>query len=174
MKESNDGKAFCKYCNRALANNKTHFDRHEKSELHQKTIKNLKNQRKIDDNDSEMEKIRLKKEKVNTAHLLIIMFLVQHNLSISLIGPLINLIKAVAADSLVVKDLIGCRNKTTRIITDQLLKEHYSTLREQLQNQYFSITIDETTDASCSKCLVIVVRFFDHVVGGIKDKFLTL
>lgn len=45
---------------------------------------------------------------------------------------------------------------------------------EKMQSQIFSLIIDETTDISTEKCLVIVVRQFDTLKGKTKDAFFKL
>lgn len=43
-----------------------------------------------------------------------------------------------------------------------------------MKKSKFSLIIDETTDISTSKCLAVVVRFFDPVCRKVRDRFLAL
>ncbi|XP_049310267.1 uncharacterized protein LOC125778069 [Bactrocera dorsalis] len=45
---------------------------------------------------------------------------------------------------------------------------------DQLKQIKFSLIVDETTDVSTKKSLVLIVRYFDHLTKRISDKFLGL
>lgn len=69
---------------------------------------------------------------------------------------------------------INCgRTKATVITNECLAKEQLEVLqRVFLEECYYSIIIDETTDVSTKKCLAAVIRFFYK--NKIRDKFLGL
>lgn len=164
-----DKKPFCSYCNMKLTNNKAHIERHEKSKNHQQMFKSLKQQPKIDIVNLEPTK---KNEKVKTSELKIIMFILQYNLAMSLIEPLIALIKSIDGET--IKDIQLGRTKLKETITSSLLEEANRDIVDVLKKQKFSVIIDETTDVSSSKCLCVVVRYFDFSYGKVRDRFLSL
>lgn len=69
-------------------------------------------------------------------------------------------------DSAIATHIQCGRTKSTSIVKDVLAKRGQKDIANELRNRYFS------TDVSCTKALVIVVRFFDHRINLIKDKFL--
>lgn len=126
------------------------------------------------DNIQHTKNFKTKTNKIKTAELRIIMFLIQYNLAISLISPIIDLIKAVASDSEIAKSLKCGKTKATETINTILNEEGLEEIGKIIRNQPFSLIIDETTDVSTTKCLVLVVRYFDFVVCKVRDKFLSL
>lgn len=102
------------------------------------------------------------------------MFLLQQNLPFLLIGPLLSLIKSVATDSEIVKELKIGRTKAIETTKTIILEESNANLAPILQKQKFSVIIDETTDVSTSKCLCVIIRYFDFAISKVRDRFLTL
>lgn len=99
-------KPFCYICLKLLSNNVNNLRRHEASESHQRRFDALRKQPKI--NNGEKTKCFNKLiEKVKTAELRTILFIVQNNLPFILMKPLVSLIKSISLDPLVVKEM-GC------------------------------------------------------------------
>lgn len=171
--DTKNNKPFCKYCFKLLTNNKAHINRHELSKDHQNQIMTLKKQKLITDEKS-LALLRKKEENIKIAELKIIMFLIKFDLAISLISPLIDLIKSIASDSHIASDLKCGRTKATETITNVLMNEGVENISKVLSKQKFSLLIDESTDISTQKCLAVVVRYFDFTVGKIKDRYLTM
>ncbi|XP_055909380.1 uncharacterized protein LOC129944171 [Eupeodes corollae] len=152
---NNTTRPFCKICKINLPNNYSHLERHQDSQQHTKLKQSLMKQPLID-NIQHTKNFKTKTNKIKTAELRVIMFLIQYNLAISLISPIIDLIKAAASDSEIAKSL-KCGNNT--ILNEEGLEE----IGKIIRNQPFSLIIDETTDVSTTKCLVLIVRYFDFV-----------
>ena len=94
-------------------------------------------------------------------------FLAEHNLPLSLIGPLVSLFKSTApVNSKEVEVLKGIHLSTTRCtnILRQGLGLYFSKeLVQILRDTYFSIIPDETTDVATEKQLGICVLYFDEL-----------
>lgn len=87
---------------------------------------------------------------------------------------LILLIKAVASDSVFAKELKCARTKPTTVTNTILKDAGVEDFAMHLQKCKFSIIIDETTDINTTKCLAIVVRYFDSTECAVRDRFLSL
>ena len=55
-----------------------------------------------------------------------------------------------------------------------MLDEANRVVVNMLKKQTFSVILDETTDVSSTKCLCVVVRYFDFNYGKVRDRFLSL
>ena len=104
-------------------------------------------------------------------------FLAEHNLPLSLIGPLVSLFKSTApVNSKEVEVLKGIHLSTTRCtnILRQGLGLHFSKeLVQILRDTYFSVIPDETTDVSTDKQLGICVVYFDELTVQPVTRFST-
>lgn len=64
--------------------------------------------------------------------------------------------------------------KATKLTKDCLAQEQLNLVSAILTKQYFSLIIDETTDISTQKSLVLVARYFDKINQRCKDIFIGL
>ncbi|XP_036320386.1 uncharacterized protein LOC118734808 isoform X2 [Rhagoletis pomonella] len=167
------GKAFCKIGQKYLSNNKTNIERHGYGESHKKNECTLKQQPKINQN-KKVQAFESKIRKIKIAELKIILFLCVHNLPFALITPLIGLIKSVARNDEIVKEIKCGRTKAAETINGVLAENFMEDMANCLRHNKFSLIIDESTDISTSKCLGVVARYFDQQNGKIRDRFLRL
>ena len=107
------------------------------------------------------------------AQILLIAFIAEHNLAISIVEHLTELLKIMFPDSRIASGLQMRRTKCTDL-AKKLSNVISMNLAYKLQTNPFSIIIDETTDNSKMKCLSVLVKFFDNVDGYIKTKILEL
>ena len=96
----------------------------------------------------------------------VIMFILQYNLAFTLVCPL--------TDSNIIKDFNCGKTNATETVNRIILEEGLEKISSILKYQNFSLIIDETTDVSTSKCLALVVRYFDDQIGKVKDRFLSM
>ncbi|XP_055837589.1 zinc finger MYM-type protein 6-like isoform X2 [Episyrphus balteatus] len=164
---------FCKICFKSLENNKKNLERHHVSERHVTKQKNESQMMSIpslfqhaNTCDSDISKIK--------AELMCVMFCIKRNLSISNMDALPSLISNVCPDSSIAKTIKCGRTKATSMINNIIGPFSQSLIVEHLKNNKFSIIIDETTDVSSTKCLVLVTRFFNIVTNKMTDHFFAL
>nr|XP_015840122.1 PREDICTED: uncharacterized protein LOC107399001 [Tribolium castaneum] len=81
------------------------------------------------------------------------------------------LISSVCSDSEIAKRLKLSRRKGTVLMKDVVRKEQMTELTKTLKNIKFSLIIDETTDTSTFKCLVLIARFYCNKENRVLDKF---
>uniref|UniRef100_A0A0K8V8S4 DUF4371 domain-containing protein n=1 Tax=Bactrocera latifrons TaxID=174628 RepID=A0A0K8V8S4_BACLA len=80
------------------------------------------------------------------------------------------LLKECCPDSRIAQQLHCGRAKATELV-DQLGKRSCEEITEKLRTNKFSLIVDETTDVSTKKCLILIVRFFDKFSRSVDDKF---
>lgn len=97
---------------------------------------------------------------VKNAEYTLVMFCIMHNLPFVLMDYLPSLLVECCSDSSIAKLLHCGRTKSTQI-ADYIGMEARKKIISQLQTTKFSLIVDETTDVSTKKCLVLVARYFD-------------
>lgn len=101
------------------------------------------------------------------------MFLHEHNLPFLLMDHLPQLIRSTCIDSQIAKSANIGRTKATLITKNCFSLESLQDVSLRIaESESYSLILDETTDISTSKCLAVVVRYFDQI--GTKDHFFDL
>ncbi|CAH1365192.1 unnamed protein product [Tenebrio molitor] len=101
------------------------------------------------------------------------MFLHEHNLAFNLMEHMPQLIKSVCPDSEVAKHLKISRTKATEV-TKVIKDESVELIVNSLKGKVYSLIMDETTDLSTQKSLVVLIRYYDDKRQEIRDAFLGL
>lgn len=140
-----------------MSNNVTLLDRHAK------TTKHLYNERTIH-HVQPITTLMTNKMSVDKLERKVAMFLVEHNIPFNCAGHLTQLIKVCAKNPAATEQMKCSSTKATKMVTNIFGPEQKASLAKMLQNQRFSIIMDETTDMASKKCLAITVRYFDKRV----------
>lgn len=106
------------------------------------------------------------------SELICTMLCIKNNLSLSFVDNIPSLLKMAFTDSNITQEIKCGGTKATALITDVTGPFSLKKLSETLQKTSFSMILDESTDVSSQKNLVIVVRFYDVSSSTIVDKFL--
>lgn len=170
------GKAFCKICCKSLENNITHLDRHEKfSKYHFNKLRGA-----AADNTLTLEQCynnsaySLHLNSKIEAEVICVMYCIQHNLPVSQMDFLPKMIKILCKDSKIAQNIKCGRTKATSMINQVIGPYVKQDISKELRQKNFSLIIDETTDVSTSKCLVLITRHFHNNLGQIVDQFFGL
>ena len=110
---------------------------------------------------------------VQNAEYSLVMLLVMHNLPFLLMDFLSNLLRECCPDSKIAKD-IKCGRTKARQLTKELGRRSLQSIVSDLQKTNFSLIVDDTTDVSNRKALVLVACYFHALKGMLKDTILTL
>lgn len=102
------------------------------------------------------------------------MFITEHNISLRFSDHLVKLVKTLAPESEVLKNVSCNRTKATSIVKNVVGKYGFEIFVAKMKTQYFSIIIDESTDKSSVKHLAIIVRMVDNNQFVVKDEFACL
>ncbi|XP_037789956.1 uncharacterized protein LOC119585357 [Penaeus monodon] len=149
----NPTEAYCSKCHKTLNAELTTIRRHMKSRSHEMNTS--------DENDAQTDNVNVG-DQIKLATIIMICFLAEHNLPFLIADHLTDLwglhLKRTKCTELT-------KNLGTCIADDLVLK---------LGKYKFSIIIDESTDVSTTKCLTVLVKFFDLEEGKLKTRMLDL
>ncbi|KAG8175684.1 hypothetical protein JTE90_010159 [Oedothorax gibbosus] len=126
--------------------------KHSETKIHKRNLSQFQMQPTFDKYISENDKLK----QLETS---ICSFIVEHDLPISFVEPLSKFCKALPEKS-VVKQLQLGKQKATNIIRQGLRPHFNRKLRDELNNNFFSVFIDETTDVSSNSMLGIVITYY--------------
>ncbi|VEN52684.1 unnamed protein product [Callosobruchus maculatus] len=115
---------------------------------------------------------RLDKD-LKVAELKLLGFAAEHNLPFKIFEHLPQFIRSFQ-DTDVINSLQCSRTKATDLVNEKVGPYAQLKLASILKRSFFSVIIDETTDVSTSKCLVIIVRFYSREESRVKDCFFGL
>lgn len=111
---------------------------------------------------------------VKRAEIKLAAFFAEHNVALLTADHLVPLLKDICIDSVIMQDLSLARNKCTNIIKEVIAKREIKKMIDILQEQKFSILIDESTDIAETKILCVLVQFFSFFHKKIKTQLLEL
>lgn len=173
VSKKNESKAFCKVCSCEIAGSVVHLERHMKTEKHCKNMRSINNSSSII-NLLQAGTASVYSRRVAAAELKMCAFVAEHNLPVSILDHLPGMIANVCKDSKICKDIKCARTKGTGVFRSVIGKYYINELIETLKKTKFSLIIDETTDVSTLKQLVLLVRYYDSDAKKTIDKYLTL
>lgn len=139
----------------------------EKHKLIGRSIKNIKPLDKMRTVQSASEIAVKKKE----AEIRVAMFIVEHNIALRISDHLVSLLKTICPESDVIRNIACNRTKATAIVCNVIGEYRYMNLIDRMKNNLFSIMIDESTDKSNTKHLVIVTRMMNIETYEVSDEF---
>lgn len=98
-----------------------------------------------------------------------VVYCIQHCLPFRIMDSLPKLIQTIAPQSMQAQQIKCGRTKATEYISVIIGPYAAEKLSKILRAQKFSIIIDETTDLTSEKCLVIICRYFDLNTRKVTD-----
>lgn len=107
------------------------------------------------------------------AKILMICFIAEHNLPFLLADHFTELCRKMFPDSEIAQGLHMKRTKCSEMVK-QFGNNIHDDVVSQLRNNPFSMVIDESTDVSTTKCLSVLVKYFDSNEEMIKTRLLDL
>ncbi|XP_075151425.1 uncharacterized protein LOC142225522 [Haematobia irritans] len=110
---------------------------------------------------------------VATAEIKLVIRMIMKNQSFNSMDKLSKFHCSIYLDSAIAKS-VTCGRTKSKEVAQFLGKQGFLLMVNKMKRVHFSLIIDETTDISTEKCLVIVVRQFDEVEGVTKDSFFNL
>lgn len=159
---------FCKVCLVKIVGSKYHLKRHERMASHNNLFRAAKTSQRL----TFVSKNDTKAILVKKAELKMSVFLCMHNLPFLLLDSLPSLQKNIFPDSEICNQVKLKRKKATRLVVQVLAPYFQKQLVADLKSHRFAVIIDETTDVSVEKSLIVVVRYWKD--GFTKDRILDL
>ncbi|XP_055604779.1 protein FAM200C-like [Uranotaenia lowii] len=95
----------------------------------------------------------------------------EHNIAYSAIDKLASVLNTADTDSVVLSGLKLGRTKSTSIMNGIFAATQHDEIVHRMQNESFSLIIDESTDLTTTKTLAMVIRLFDNEKHETKDIF---
>lgn len=95
---------------------------------------------------------------MKTGEIRLAAFVAEHNLPMSIMTHLPQLIKSVCSDSDIAKHIACSRTKTTAILKKVIGETSKEELINSLKTQKFSLIVDESTDRGCTEHLCLLAR----------------
>ena len=150
-------KPYCNLCEKFLTCSKTGVKRHMVSKKHQEksnaksgasSILKMMNQPTTADASTSME-VKL------------CAFVAQHDLPLSLTDDMVQLFRSLCPNDAALKNVRLGKQKATNIVRQVLGFNYLKEMVSLRRHNFFSIIIDETTDQSTKKQLVILANFFN-------------
>lgn len=161
--------SFCKVCSVRLLSHKTVLKKHADSSKHKDNAKRVAENVKITSlfRTSDLTK------RTRIAELKLCGLIATNNLPFSFIDSLIPLLKSIAPDSEIIKEITLKRTKCTAIMTESLGKCFLEILSSKLREPgcFFSLIMDETTDISTKKQCAFAVIYYDYINCNIVTSF---
>ncbi|CAH1958537.1 unnamed protein product [Acanthoscelides obtectus] len=112
--------------------------------------------------DAFVEKKSGHSQKVSEAEIKLSSFFAHHKVAFEVVDHLISILKDSFPDSNILKDVKLRRTKTTSVIKNVIAKKESEDLAVVLQQNFFSVLIDESTDISANKLLGVNVKFVNN------------
>lgn len=198
LKQDEDTKRpFCIACKQLLINQRNHLHRHAETKKHISNLKQASESSNIQLIDFFPNRNTNLRKNVAIAEIKLVLRAISKNHSFksmdgmskfnSSIFPDSNIAKAVSIKifyklnniSLTYREMfpllqVKCNRTKSKEVAQFLGREGQRSIVSKMQKQQFSLIIDETTDISTDKCLVMVVRQYNMSQGKTNDNFFKL
>lgn len=150
--------AVCKVCNVTIKAGKSDLQKHALGKAH---VRNIELQENSSKNQPGISSFVSLNSQIKNTEAAICTFLVENNLPISTVEPLLDFIKLLP-DKSVTNKIQLAKQKATNVIRNGLRPFFQSDLLDKLKKTFFSVYIDETTDVSVKKQLAIMVSYCEN------------
>ena len=145
-------------CNCELAGSVTLLERHSKTEKHMKNLESRDKSKKLTSFFQPSVSSSFEKQ-VAASELKLCAFVAEHNLPIAIMDHLPGLVANAAPDSKIASSVKCARTKATSLFKELMGPSYFNNLISHLKKTMFSLIIDESTDLSTTKHLVLIGRF---------------
>ncbi|KAK2718040.1 hypothetical protein QYM36_006731 [Artemia franciscana] len=173
--DMNSQHAHCNLCKKDIRGSIYNVKRHIKSTFHKQNVQAMKCTVPVDQlvQTPEVQKKQLFDDSVKDAELRLAGWVAKEDISIRKTDSLLQVMKSCFPNDAVCQALASSRSKTTGIIKNVLATEEKVQLANWLRNNKFAIIVDEYTDKSWAKVLVIIAKFVDANYN-VREDFLGL
>lgn len=153
----------------------TSLKRHEASKFHKMNMAKSQATASVSQPNllAMAQKSHILLERTKTLEFQMAMFLIKNNLPFSLADELVTSLKNIDIDEMVQKKLACNRTKCTALIC-AIGNFSQGQLIDILKNDIFSVIVDESTDISTTKHLVLCARYLEGDDFEVRDTFLAL
>jgi len=168
-------KAYCSFCKVHMISELSTIKKHANTSKHKGNFISMTGSKSITSSFPKIDETAIRKNNaVKVAEIKLCDFLSEHKISFLAVDHLSQLLKECFVDSEIAKNINLKRTKATNIVKNVIGKCYKEELITPLNNNPFSIIIDESTDVGTIKTLCICVRFFNHITKKIESMFWSL
>ena len=147
---------YCRICEIMVTCSKTGIKRHQMSKKHQEKVKTTTTSSSL---CQMMSRVTMA-EATTTIEVKLCAFIAQHNLPLSLVDDIVELLRSLFPNDAPLKNAKLGKQKATNIVRQVLGFDYLRELVSLLRSRFFSVIIDEATDRSTKKQLAIIANFF--------------
>lgn len=162
LKEIPNNKLKCKCiaCNIILSCGKSELEKHNKGKKHSDNVKSLRGLKNMSSFVSRPTETSTKElQVVKTAEIKLAAFFAENNVAFQLVDKLAPLLKEIFNDSNIAQKVQLHRHKCTSIVKNIIAPVELEETVQIIQNNPFSVLVDDSTDISTRKLLCILGRF---------------
>ncbi|XP_065570287.1 zinc finger BED domain-containing protein 5-like [Artemia franciscana] len=161
--DMNSQHAHCNLCKKDIRGSIYNVKRHVKSTFHKQNVQAMTCTVPVDQfvPTPEVQKKQLFDDSVKDAELRLAGWVAKEDISIRKTDSLLQVMKSCFPNDALCQALASSRTKTTGIIKNVLATEEKVQLANWLRNNKFAIIVDESTDKSWAKVLVIIAKYVD-------------
>ncbi|XP_062268267.1 uncharacterized protein LOC133974640 [Platichthys flesus] len=165
------GVCFCVVCHKKIvygSNGKKVLSRHQSEASHKANVRALRHTSSLPGAAVTTTEVGPSMaDRVCTQKVRICSFIAEHDLSLTISQPLVNLIRSVAEDQSTLSRLSLCNAHASYLCTHGIAAYCKTELSMTLQTKMFSLNADEATNVNMDKILNVLVRFFDEDLGKV-------
>ena len=170
------GVCFCVVCHKKMvygSNGKKVLTRHQSEASHKANVRALRHTSSLPGATVTTTEVGPSMaDRVCAQKVRICSFIAEHDLSLTISQPLVNLIRSVAEDQSALSRLSISNAHASYLCTHGIAAYCKSELSKKLQAKMFSLNADEATDVNMDKILNVLVRFFDENMGKVVTQHL--
>jgi hypothetical protein len=165
--------AYCKYCKKRLKGSVSVLKKHATCQSHVKSVNATKEEVHLDLFTSAISAKQLHANKVTNAELRLATYFAVEDLPILKMNSLENLVKSTFSDSEIASCIKIKRTKATTIISNVTSSYETKLISMELNNDFFFLIADESTDRSTKKSFVLIAKYVNEN-KEVKEEFLRL
>ena len=161
----------CKLCDEdyTIVGGKSNLKKHQRSEKHSLKAKAVQFKKMIEDSFRQTDHLT---QRIKEAEVRLAVFTAEHNIPFNVMNHLVQLIQKIGVDAEVVKKMTCSRTKCSQLVKNVTGATGFQNVVQFLRESKCSITVDESTDISSTKHLVLLARYFNG--KSVTDEFLGL
>ncbi|KAK2721272.1 hypothetical protein QYM36_003526 [Artemia franciscana] len=172
VRSPHDGKtAWCKFCCKTLNGSKYNMIVHSQRESHRENVKIDGSQMPL---NPLFESTYQRRQAVSLCELRFVAWFAAEDIPFNKADSLTPFLKASVPDSSILRQVKLKRTKVKGVIHDLMAPQERQTLADLLTRAHYSLIVDETTDKSSAKALVMVAKYKLHATLLVKEEFLGL
>lgn len=165
------GVCMCVICHKTIpygSNGKKVLIRHQSDASHKAAVRSLQHTSRLPGaSETTTNAHASMTDRVCNLKVRVCAFIAEHDLSLTMSQPLVDLVKSCAADRSALSRLSISNSHASYLCTYGLAARYRAELSSKLQGVHFSLNIDEATNANADRILNALIRYYDEEQGKV-------